>query len=114
MVDQGAFRKAALALPEAEEVDHRGHPAYAVRGKIFATLWPKENRAILKLNVLDQTDLISSSPKVFSLNAWSKQGWTNMNLEFTVISECGLLLESAWRNVAPKRLQRVYDESRSA
>ena len=59
----------ALSLPEAEEVDHRGHPAFRVREKIFATLWPEEDRAVLKLNLDDQADLILSSPKVFSLNA---------------------------------------------
>jgi hypothetical protein len=31
------FRKLALALPEAIEAEHMGHPDFRVGGKIFAT-----------------------------------------------------------------------------
>ena len=33
------FRQLALALPEAIEKAHMGHPDFRVGGKIFATLW---------------------------------------------------------------------------
>jgi hypothetical protein len=32
------FRRLALALPEAVESEHMGHPDFRVRKKIFATL----------------------------------------------------------------------------
>jgi predicted DNA-binding protein (MmcQ/YjbR family) len=32
------FRRAAVALPGAEEKAHMGHPDFRVGGKIFATL----------------------------------------------------------------------------
>ncbi|MDB6109135.1 MAG: hypothetical protein JWR69_885 [Pedosphaera sp.] len=109
-----AFRRLALSLPEAEEQDHRGHPSFRVGEKIFATLWPDEHRAVLKLRLEDQADLLSASPKVFSLNAWSKQGWTNMDLEQITVPECRELLEQAWRIVAPKKLVRLHDEDKTA
>jgi len=47
-----AMRKLALALPEAEERAHHGHPDFRVRGKVFATLWPDERRAVVRLGRL--------------------------------------------------------------
>ena len=47
-------RKLALALPEAEEQAHFDKPSFRVRGKIFATLWEKEKRAVLKLSLEEQ------------------------------------------------------------
>ena len=44
MIDVANARKLALSFPEAEERDHQGHPSFRVRGKIFATLWPDEQR----------------------------------------------------------------------
>ena len=111
MIDDVAFRKLALALPEAEEQDHRGHPSFRVREKIFATLWPDEHRAALKLRIEDQSDLVSSKPQAISLNAWSKQGWTNIDLAHITQPECRELLEEAWRIVAPKKLVRTFDEA---
>ena len=106
MVDDAAFRRAALAFPEADEQDHRGHPSFRVRDKIFATLWPTERRAVVKLTLEQQTDLVPSDPTAFSLNAWSKQGWTNVHLDHVSAKECRELLDAAWRNVAPKKLVR--------
>ena len=103
------FRKLALALPEAEEVDHRGRPSFRVRGAIFATLWPEELRGVLKLDVQDQADLVSTDAQTFSLNAWSKQGWTNVNLKTITPRECRRLIEEAWREVAPTKLVRLRD-----
>jgi hypothetical protein len=113
MIDDAIFRRLALLLPEAEEQDHRGHPSFRVREKIFATLWPGEDRAVLKLRVEDQADLVDAKPRAFSLNAWSKQGWTNIHLAHVTQLECRELLEEAWRIVAPKKMVRSFDEEKS-
>jgi len=43
MVDLETARNYCLKLPEAEEYDHFGKPAYSVKKKIFATLcWRKK------------------------------------------------------------------------
>ena len=41
-------RKVLLRQP-ATEGEHHGHPDYRVKNKIFATLWPKQHRAVLRL-----------------------------------------------------------------
>jgi len=37
-------------LPEVSGGAHMGHPDFRVGGKIFATLWPDEERAVVKLS----------------------------------------------------------------
>ena len=41
------FRKLALALPEATEASHQNHPDFRVAGKIFATLGPENDWAMV-------------------------------------------------------------------
>ena len=41
-----AFRTLALSLLEATEGSHMGHADFRVRGKIFASLGPKEDWAM--------------------------------------------------------------------
>ncbi len=35
-----------------------GRPSFRIRGKIFATLWPAEQRAMLKLPLAEQAALL--------------------------------------------------------
>lgn len=104
-------RKIALAMPEAEEHAHMGHPDFRVRNKIFATLWPDDKHAVVKLSLADQAALLQMHPKIFSLNAWSHQGATNVHLPFADTVLFRKLIEDSWRRVAPKKLVASYDES---
>lgn len=106
----GQARKIALALPEAEERDHRGHPSFRRGKSIFVTLRPNEDLAVLKLAVADQQDLITQHPKIFSLNAWSSQGWTNVHLKFVEIALFRILITDAWEGVARKKKKRGRDK----
>jgi hypothetical protein len=60
-----AFRALALLLPEALEGAHMGHPDFRVGGKIFATLWVDEDRAVLKLTPDQQDVMVECEPDVF-------------------------------------------------
>src|ERR1043165_2870227 len=80
MISVAAARKIILSMPEAEESRHMGHPDFRVNNKIFATLWPNQARAVVKISPADQTVLLNTSPKAYSTNAWSKHGWTNVHL----------------------------------
>jgi len=88
-----------------------GHPDFRVRNKIFATLWPDEKRAVVKLSLADQAALLQMHPQVFSLNAWSHQGATNVHLPLADVALFRKLIEDSWRRVAPKKLVAAYDES---
>lgn len=107
MLTLQAVRELALSLPEAVEQDHRGRPSFRVRGKTFATLHPEDGRAVLKLAREDQAALVEASPDVFSLNAWSHQGWTHVELAKVGKAEFAEILGRAWRGVAPKRLAEI-------
>jgi hypothetical protein len=111
MVTVAQARKVALSMPGAQERAHHGHPDFRVNGKIFATLWPTESRAVVKLSLADQAALVQMDPAAFSLNAWSYQGATNVHLKSIKLAQFRKLVETSWRKVAPKRLfARVVDE----
>src|SRR5947207_10175030 len=102
MLTKAQVRKIALAMPQAEEKDHFGHPSFRVRNKIFATVY--DARAVVKLAIADQVALLQMDPKTYSLNPWSHQGWTNVDLKRVTAARFRQLIAAAWRNVAPKRL----------
>jgi hypothetical protein len=106
MLESETIRELALALPETEEHDHRGHPSFRVKDRIFATLWPQEQRAVLKLAPADQSAHVMLDPQTFSPipGAWGNQGWTNVQLQTAERAMVQTALKSAWREVAPKRL----------
>jgi hypothetical protein len=111
MITVATARKVILSVPEAEESRHMDHPDFRVNNKIFATLWPREGRAVVKIAVDDQKRLLKSSPQAFSTNAWSKHGWTNVYLEHVDAKVFRELVEDSWRNVAPKKLVAKYVRS---
>lgn len=95
------MRRLALALPGAQEQDHRGHPSFRVNGKIFATLWPEDQRAVLKLPRTDQEAMTTLNPDTYAVAPWGRQGWTYVELATVDTDEFAALLEKAWRQVAP-------------
>jgi hypothetical protein len=109
MLSVPAARKIILSMPHAEESSHHGHPDFRVNGKIFATLWPAEHVAVVKLSVPDQAIFLDSSPRTFSTNAWSRLGYTNVHLKHVTASHFRSLVASSWRAVAPKRLVAEQD-----
>jgi len=82
MLDCETVRELALALPEVEEHEHSGRPSFRVRGKIFVTLWPDEQRAMLKLPLAEQAALIMLDPATFSSvpGTWGERGSTFVQL----------------------------------
>ena len=100
-------REIALAMPQAEEKGHQGHPDFRVRNRIFMTLWPDENRVVLKFPVADQTALVAADPETFRLPGWAHQGWTEVRLGGIGPERFRELVASAWRHVAGPRLAAV-------
>ena len=106
MVDIETVRKLALSFPGTVEQDHWGRPSFRVKKKIFATLWPVEKRAVLKLSVVDQSVFTDYNTKIFYPipNAWGKQGWTFVELKKVRKDMFVDALNLAWKEVAPKSL----------
>jgi hypothetical protein len=82
MISLENFRKLALSFPGTDEHPHFHLQSFRVKKKIFATLWQKENRAMLKLSLVDQSVFCDYDPAVFSPvpGGWGKQGATFVDL----------------------------------
>jgi hypothetical protein len=102
------FRKLALALPEAVESSHMDHPDFRVGGKIFASLGPKEEWGMAKLDPAQQASFVAEAPDHFrpARGVWGARGATIVTLRGARVPVVREALALAWRNVAPKRLLR--------
>jgi len=102
-----AFRRLALALPEALEKSHMGHPDFRVGGKIFATLGsPDVRHGMVKLTPDQQEAFTSAEPAAFvPVNgSWGAKGATYVRLGKARAASVKTALALAWSNTAPKHL----------
>jgi hypothetical protein len=107
-------RRAALALPEAEEVfvAEWGHPTLRVRGKMFAAGAPESPTMSMKADKADQAELVAERPEVFAVARYTgRYGWIQVSLAGIGADELRELLVEAWRRTAPKRLVATYDSA---
>jgi len=65
MVSIETFRQLALSFPDATELPHFDLISFRVKKKIFATWHQKDNRAMLKLPLVDQSVFCSYDNTVF-------------------------------------------------
>lgn len=106
------FRRIALALPEASENAHMGHPDFRVRNKVFATLgYPDNAWAMVKLTPEQQASFVRAEPAVFVpvKGAWGRRGATNIRIDLADEATLRHAIVAAWRNVAPKRVLRACE-----
>ena len=82
MVTLAEFRKWALLLAGTEEKPHFQLLSFRVKNKIFATLWEKENRAMLKLSLISQSVFCAFDKTVFFPvpGGWGAKGATFVDL----------------------------------
>ncbi len=106
-----AFLKLALSLPEATQASHFDQPDFRVRGKIFATAGRgSEEAAVLKLTPEQQLMLCEAEPDMFEpvAGGWGRKGWTRFIVPKADAATAKSALWTAWRNVAPKTLQKQH------
>ena len=108
MVTIENFRQLALSLPGAEEQDHFGRPSFRVNKKIFATIWTKENRAMIKLTPVDQSVFCAFDNTVIYPvpGGWGRQGATFVELAKVRKSMLKDAVTTAWLNVATKSFRK--------
>jgi hypothetical protein len=78
------FRRIALSMPEASEGAHMGHPDFRMKGKIFATLfWRDEDWGMVKLKPEQQRRFVAANPGVFEpvKGGWGRRGATQVRLD---------------------------------
>ncbi|HEV7157318.1 MAG TPA: MmcQ/YjbR family DNA-binding protein [Caulobacteraceae bacterium] len=107
MASYEAVRAAALAQPNAVEMDHHGSPSFRVAGKIFATLRADPPRLMVKLDPEDQANLAQGYPGIVAPvpGYWGRKGSTFVDYERADAELLGALLRLAWSGIAPKRLR---------
>jgi len=108
MADLETARQIALAQPDTEEFDHFGRLAFRIKKKtVFATLWPMENRMMVKLSLIDQSVFNAFNPSVFYPvpNKWGLQGATFVELAKVRPDMLEDAIHTAWEtaNSKPKK-----------
>lgn len=105
MVLIDVFRKLAMSFPNVTEEPHFEKISFRVNKKIFATFDEKNNRAVLKLNEIDQSVFCASSEMFFYPvpNKWGKQGWTIVELSKVRPEMFGDALVLSYQNVMSKK-----------
>jgi hypothetical protein len=102
------FRRTALALPEAVEAAHMGHPDFRVRNRIFATVWPDDGVGVVKTTREEMETLAAARPGVYEARPWGASSWLRIHLADADAGEVADLVAEAWCAVAPKRLAATY------
>ena len=102
------FRRIALSMPQATESAHMGHPDFRVSGKIFATLFRRDDVdfGMVKLKPEQQRRFVEDDPEAFEpiKGGWGRQGCTQARLSAADKAALQDAIFTAWLNVAPKRL----------
>jgi len=104
MVSIDTFRKLALSFPDTDEHPHFHLQSFRVKKTIFATLWQKENRAMLKLSLIDQSVFCSYDASIFFPvpGGWGTQGATFVDLKKVRKDMFTDALTTAYHGVASK------------
>ncbi|MEO6135520.1 MAG: MmcQ/YjbR family DNA-binding protein [Ginsengibacter sp.] len=106
MVTLDSFRKLALSFPEASEEPHFDKISFRVKKKIFATCDDKNKRASIKLSELDQGVFCAGDRTIIYPvdNKWGTQGWTIIEMKRVHKDLFADALQTAYCEVAPKKL----------
>jgi len=99
------FRRIALALTDAVEHAHHGHPDFRVGGRIFATLgYPDKNSGMVVLTPEQQRALVRARGDAFTpvKGKWGENGCTSVNLTAVDEESLGEALTLARQNAVAK------------
>ncbi len=112
MIDVETARRCALSLPDVEEKDHFGMPSFRLKNKIFATLWIKDARAMVKLSLVDQSVFCSYDSTVFFPvpGGWGTKGATFVDLTKVRKSMFRDALNAAYNEVGKNLRPRVKNK----
>ena len=94
------FRRMALSLPGAEELNGLGYPNFRAGRKSFATI--ENSIAVIRLTRDQQATFVAAAPKVFDpvSGGWGRLGTTVIRLDVADGATVQDALATAWCNVA--------------
>src|SRR5262245_6728317 len=113
---QNEFRRIALAMQNAVEGAHMGHPDFRVHGRIFATLHPDGKQGMVKLTPDEQAEFLREAPSAFSpaSGAWGRQGCTMVLLAAADEATVGEAMTLAWQETSRKPPARKSSEKKTS
>ena len=100
-----AIKKIALALPGAHEVLYGGH-WFNVGKKTFVLFGDNEQRWVFRLPKELELMLFETRPETFSPMIAGRLLWSFVEVKDLKGPELEHLITTAWRGVAPKKLQQ--------
>ena len=105
---ENQFRRLALALDDAVESAHMGHPDFRAHGRIFATLHQDRKVGMVVLTPAQQERFMAES-NAFApeSDAWGRSGCTRVTLATVDEETLGEALTLAWQNAAAKAKKPV-------
>jgi hypothetical protein len=111
MLTADDFRRIALAMPDAVEGAHMGHPDFRANDRIFASLHSRDQFGMVRLTP-EQQRVVLRTHRAFvpCSGAWGRAGCTDVRLAEADKRAVTAAMQSAWENVmalAPARTKAV-------
>ena len=109
-------RAIALSLPGVEEATSYGTPGFKVKGKFLTRLRTEDDSLVLVDVGFDEREmLMEAEPATFHTTPHYKD-YPSVLARLATVDPGSLrnFLERRWRNVAPKKLVKAYDEEAGA
>lgn len=96
-------RTIALSLPGAAEGFHHGHPDFRVGKSIFGSLWPDQDRAVLRVPPPLGESLVAQDAETFRIVSNSGgMAWVSIQLPRIAPDEFRSLIEIARDQIVEK------------
>jgi hypothetical protein len=112
-----ALRRFALSLPEAHEEPHFERTSFRVKKKIFTTMTPDGEQAMVRVSAPDLVnELLAKHPDVFfSHGTWTiRNGALGVRLAHVDQALMQELVRQAWKDIAPTRPSTAREASRDS
>ena len=107
--------KRARTLPGIEESTSYGTAAIKVKGKFLGRLREDGETMVVKTSFVVRDHLMQSQPDVFyTTDHYREYPSVLIRLAAADADQVQELVESAWRELAPRKLIAEYDEKREA
>jgi hypothetical protein len=109
------FRRIALGMHGAVEGEHMAHPDFRANGRIFATLAPDDEWAMVKLTPDQQQEFVSAEPDAFvpAKGAWGRSGCTMVRLASADGDTVGEAMTLAWQGIVKATKTRTKAGTRA-
>lgn len=115
-VTPAQFKKIALSFAEAHEKQSYGSPAVFVAKKFFTRLRKEDNSAVLIVHDMEHRNMmLELDPQTYHITAHYKDyPAVLVRMERISSDELKIMLQRRWRQIAPKRVLREFDEKAAA